>query len=455
MLNNQKRQSAEALPADNLLKLAEINPEGLRAMLIGMRGSELGHLLLNCEKDRQRQLLFRHIPDELRGDALLELPETLQEDLLASLYPHEIEAVVEHLDSDDATDILQSVDKAVADVVIDQLEPEERREIEPLLEHDEESAGGLMQAELFKVRDDWVASKVLSVLRRWGGDIENLNYVYVVDSDDRLRGVLALQELLFCEPETPIMEKADAEFPRAYAGQDQEEVARTFKEYDVLALPVVNEEDILIGRITADDILDVVQEEATEDMYRLAALSEHDDLAESVGTTAWRRSIWLAVNLGTAILASLVIAQFEQTIAQLVALAVLMPIVASMGGIAGTQTLTIIVRSIALNRITFENAKRAIIKEVIVGSITGLSFAITMGIIASFWFEEIGSRLGLVIGLAMSINLVVAGFAGALIPLTMRRMHIDPALASGTILTTVTDVVGFFTFLGLATVLLL
>ncbi|MFQ5355976.1 MAG: magnesium transporter [Mariprofundaceae bacterium] len=455
MLENQKRQNIEALSTDKLLKLAETNPEGLRTTLIGMRGSELGYVLLNCEKDRQRQLLFRHIPDELRGDALLELPETLQEDLLASLYPHEIETVVEHLDSDDAADILQSVDKAVAAVVIDQLEPEERREIEPLLEHDEESAGGLMQAELFKVREDWLADKVLSVLRRWGGDIEKLNYVYVVNNDDQLRGVLALQELLFCEPETSIMEIANAEFPKVYAGQDQEEVVRTFKEYDVLALPVVNEENILIGRITADDILDVVQEEATEDMYRLAALSEHDDLAESVGTTAWRRSIWLAVNMGTAILASLVIAQFEQTIAQLVALAILMPVVASMGGIAGTQTLTIIVRGIALNRITFENAKRAIIKEVIVGSITGLSFAIAMGVIASFWFEEIGAKLGLVIGLAMAINLLVAGFAGTLIPLTMRRMHIDPALASGTILTTVTDVVGFFTFLGLATVFLL
>ncbi len=449
------QQKTEPLSVNRALELAREDPDKLRSILAAMRGPELGQLLLSCEKDQQREVIFRQIPDELRGDVLLELPETLQEDLLASLHPHEIEAVVEHLDSDDATDILQSVDKAIADVVIDRLEPEDRREIKPLLEHDEESAGGLMQAELFKVRDDWPVSKVLNVLRRWGGEIENLNYVYVVDGQDRLCGVLALQKLLFCDPETPIMEIADTTFPRVRAGQDQEEVARIFNEYDILVLPVVDDEGVLVGRITADDILDVVQEEATEDMYRLAALSEHDDLVEPPATTAWRRGVWLAVNLGTAIIASLVIAQFEKTIAQIVALAVLMPIVASMGGIAGTQTLTIIVRGIALNRITFANARRAIVKEVAVGLITGLCFAVTMGVIASVWFDEIGAKLGLVIGLAMAINLVVAGFAGALIPLTMRRMNIDPALASGTILTTVTDVVGFFTFLGLANLMLL
>jgi len=437
------------------LKMAASNPEGLRRLLEKMRGSELGHLLLICENDGQRLNLLRHIPDDLRGDALLELPEALQEGLLSSLHAHEIEVVVEHLDSDDATDILQAVDEDMANEVIERLEPEDRREIEPLLEHDEESAGGLMQAELFKVRDDWPVSKVLKVLRRWGGEIENLNHVYVVDDNDHLRGVLSLQRLLFCKPGKSIMEVSDASFPRAHAGQDQEEVARIFNEYDILALPVVDDDGTLVGRITADDILDVVEEEATEDMYRLAALSENDDLAEPTVVTAWRRGIWLAVNLGTAILASMVIAQFEEAIGRLVALAVLMPIVASMGGIAGTQTLTIMVRGIALGRVTFANARKVLVKEVFVGLITGLCFAVIIGIIASYWFPEIGAKLGMVIGLAMVINLLAAGFSGALIPLTMRRMHIDPALASGTILTTVTDVVGFFSFLGLATVFLL
>jgi magnesium transporter len=400
-------------------------------------------------------MLIPFIPENLLGDTLLELPEGMQEGLLAKFAPSAIGEVVEHLESDEATDILQAVDKEIADEVIERLHPEERREIEPLMAHDEESAGGLMQAELFKVRSDWKVEKVLNVLRRWGEEIENLNYVYVVDSDDRLIGVVSLHALLFCEVETQILDVADASFPRAMAGQDQEEVARIFEKYDVLALPVVDENGVLIGRITADDILDVVQEEATEDMYRLAALSDQDDLSEPVAITAWRRGVWLAVNLCTAILASAVIAQFEATIAQIVALAILMPIVASMGGIAGTQTLTIIVRGIALGRVTFANARRALLKEASVAVVTGLSFAILMGVVASLWFPQLGAKLGIVIALAMLINLCAAGLAGALIPLTLQRINIDPALASGTILTTVTDVVGFLSFLGLATIFLL
>ncbi|MFQ5582319.1 MAG: magnesium transporter [Mariprofundaceae bacterium] len=443
------------LTLDEAITLATESPSQLVEKIAEMHDAELAALLLDCKSDDERQQLFSFIPEEQRGDTLLELPESMQEDLLASLQPSEIEEVVEHLDSDDATDILQAVEKHVADTIIERLEPEERREIEPLLEHDEESAGGLMQAELFKVRMDWTVDKVLDVLRRWGKDIENLNYIYVVDDTDRLVGVLPLYEVLFGEPEQPVIDIADKDFPVAHAGQDQEEVAHVFEKYDVLALPVVDDADILVGRITVDDILDVVQEEATEDMYRLAALSDQDDLAEPIGTTARRRGVWLTVNLGTAILASIVIAQFEATLVQIVALAILMPIVASMGGIAGTQTLTVIVRGIALGRVTFENARRALLKEVSVSMVTGLSFSLLMGLVASVWFPALGAKLGFVIAAAMLINLMAAGLAGALIPLTLQRIHIDPALASGTILTTVTDVVGFFAFLGLATAFLL
>ncbi len=452
---NKENKNTRDLTPEVALTLAAENPRTLKTRLTKMHSAELSELLLDCKDDNERLILLKIIPDELCGDTLLELPEGMQEDLLAALHPSDIEAVVEHLDSDDVADILQAVDKDIADTIIERLEPEERREVEPLLEHDEESAGGLMQVELFKVRADWPVSKVLEVLRRWGREIENLNYIYVVDDDDRLQGVLPLYELLLCEPDTNILQVADSGFPHALAGQDQEEVAHIFEKYDVLALPVVDEDGVLVGRITADDILDVVQEEATEDMYRLAALSHQDDLAEPVGITAWRRGVWLAVNLGTAIMASVVIAQFEATLTQIVALAILMPIVASMGGVAGTQTLTVIVRGIALGRVTFENARRALAKEVAVSLVTGFSFAILMGLIASNWFPEIGVKLGLIIAAAMLINLLVAGMAGGLIPLTLQRINIDPALASGTILTTVTDVVGFFVFLGLATVFLL
>ena len=445
----------EKLSSQEALALSLENPSLLTQRLKELHNAELAELLLSCKDDQERLQLIEFIHNTDLGETLLELPESMQATLLSDFEVHEIEEFVEHLETDDAADILQAVDKEVADEVIERLDPDERREIEPLMAHDEESAGGLMQVELFKVRDDWTVEKVLNVLRRWGEEIDNLNYVYVVDSEDVLCGVVSLHALLFVDIETNILSVAKADFPKALAGQDQEEVARIFEKYDVLALPVVDEAGVLVGRITADDILDVVQEEATEDMYRLAALSGQDDLSEPVRTTAWRRGVWLLVNLGTAILASVVIAQFEATIAQIVALAILMPIVASMGGIAGTQTLTVIVRGIALGRVTFDNAKRALVKEVSVSVVTGLSFALLMGIVASFWFPALGVKLGLVIAAAMLMNLFAAGLAGALIPLTLQRINIDPALASGTILTTVTDIVGFMTFLGLATIFLL
>jgi len=441
--------------AQDALLLAVKRPRALRNRLSKMHAKELSALILACRDDEERLILLDRISKEQRGEVLLELPEGMQEDLLARLKPKEIEHVLEHLDSDDATDILQAVDKELADEVIERLEPEDRRGIEALMIHDEESAGGLMQAELFKVRADWTVEKVLVVLRRFGHEIENLNYVYIVDDLDRLVGVTPLHKLLFCEPDQLVSALDKPDFPRVHAGEDQEVVAQLFEKYDVLAVPVVDDEGVLVGRITADDILDVVQEEATEDMYRLAGLSGDDDISEPVGITAWRRGIWLTVNLGTAILASLVVAQFQGTIAQIVALAVLMPIVASMGGIAGTQTLTVIVRGIALGRVTFDNARRSLIKEVSVSLMTGMAFAVIMGVVASFWFPAFGFKLGLVIAVAMFINLIVAGLSGAMIPLTLQRLKIDPALASGTILTTVTDVVGFFAFLGLATIFLL
>ncbi len=453
MANNK---NTSALPDSTAaLHLAKWDDARLGELLSSMHDAELAELLLSCRNDDERLTIIQHIPDELLGDALLELPEGMQENLLAVLNTDEIEDVVEHLDSDDATDILQAVEKHVADEVMERLEPDERREVASLLAHDEESAGGLMQSELFKVRHDWSVDKVIRVLRRFGREIENLHYVYVVDDDDVLVGVLSLHALLFAEADTIVAEVANADFPSVHAGQDQEEVARIFDKYDMLALPVVDDAGVLIGRITADDVIDVIQEEATEDMYRLAALSDQDDLAEPVAKTARRRGVWLAVNLVTAIAASFVISQFEATIAQIVALAVLMPIVASMGGIAGTQTLTVIVRSIALGRVTFANARRALVKEVSVGMVSGVIFAITMGVIASFWFPDLGIKLGLIIAAAMMINLFMAGLAGAMIPLTLQRLNIDPALASGTILTTVTDVVGFFSFLGLATIFLI
>ncbi len=447
--------SKALLSSEEALQLAKGDAQRLRDLLAGMHATELADVLLGCRNDDKRLTLIPYICDDVLGDVLLELPEGMQEDLLAALKPSEIEEVVEHLNSDDATDLLQAVDKGVVDEVMERLEPDERRGLEPLLAYDEESAGGLMQAELFKVRDDWTVEKVIRVLRRFGKEIENVNYVYVVNREDVLVGVLSLHALIFAEADVIVSDLTKEHFHCVTADQDQEEVARIFDKYDMMALPVIDDAGVLIGRITADDVIDVIQEEATEDMYRLAGLSDEDDLAEPVGITARRRGVWLAVNLMTAIAASVVIAQFEATIAQIVALAVLMPIVASMGGIAGTQTLTVIVRGIALGRITFANGRRTLVKEASVGLVSGLTFALIIGTIASFWFPDLGIRLGWIIAAAMLINLCAAAIAGSLIPLTLQRLNIDPALASGTILTTVTDVVGFFSFLGLATLFLI
>lgn len=443
------------LTLEQAIELSNINPRLLQEHFEAMHDVHIAELLIACHDHKDRLRLLFRVPDAQRGEVLLKLPDPIQEELLAIFTPDEISAMLEYLSSDDAADVLQVLNHDKANQVIAQLGPVEQREIRPLLNHDEESAGGLMQSELFKVRDDWSIKKVLLVLRRWGREISNLNYVYVVDDQDRFVGSVPLHELLFALPEQCIRDLVSRDSPFALAGQDQEEVATIFSMYDVLVLPVVDENSILIGRITADDILDVVQDEATEDMYRLAGLSDDDDLAGAVMQTAQRRSVWLIVNLLTAILASFVISQFEATLNQIVALAILMPIVASMGGIAGTQTLTVIVRNIALGRVHYKNARQALFKEVRVGILTGSLFALLIGIIAAQWFPTLGLPLGLIIAFAMFINLIAATTAGAVIPLTLQRFNIDPALASGTILTTVTDIVGFMAFLGLATVFLL
>ncbi len=442
------------LGKEDVRRLLRENPAALRARLGELPAAEIAALLESLEEEERREILAL-LPAELRGEVILELPEPLQRDVLATASVAEVGELASHLSTDDAADLLQRANRFVAQEALKRMRAETRREIKELLAHDEETAGGLMQAELFKVRAHWTVGKVIEVLRRWGRGIENLNYVYAVDDHDRLVGVMPVVQLLLHDPHEIVGEIVDRDFPRARVGQDQEEVAKLFEDHDVLVLPVVDDDGVLVGRITADDILDVVQEEATEDMYRLAGLSDEDDLVEPPTTTARRRGVWLLVNLFTAVLASSVIALFQDAIAKIVALAVLMPIVASMGGIAGTQTLTVVVRNLALGRITWDNARRVVVKEVLVGALGGIAFGVLMGIVAAVWFPAFGWRLGLVIALAMLANLVIAGLVGALVPLVLRRLGIDPALASGTIVTTFTDVCGFFVFLGLGKAFLL
>jgi len=294
----------------------------------------------------------------------------------------------------------------------------------------------------------------MDVFRRFGKDLERIHTIFLVDDENVLTGELAFRALILAEPERPVIEAANRAPISVHPEVDQEEVARLFQKYDVVSLPVVDHEGHLLGRITADDVLDVVTEEASEDIYRMGGV-EGDDLEDPALKVAARRGGWLAINLLTAWLAAWVISFFESTIDRVVALAVIMPIVASMGGNAGTQTLTVVVRAMALGKVAPKNAWRVIRKQIVVNVLNGIVFAILMGATAAIWYPQLGVKLGLVFALAMVINLFAAGFAGSVIPLLLRGFGADPALASGILLTTVTDVVGYFAFLGLATVILL
>ncbi|RME85296.1 MAG: magnesium transporter, partial [Zetaproteobacteria bacterium] len=303
-------QAMEKLSAEAMRKLYAESPERLREELRALSPAAIAAMLADLRDPEMALKVLALLEDEKSGEVLLELPEVVRREILRQVDAATLSRWAEALSSDDAADLLLEAEPLLVREVLARIRPSERREIESLLRYGEETAGGLMQAELFKVRADWTVGRVIEVLRRWGRGIENLNYVYVVDDDDRLVGVLPLVQLLVHDPNENIAAIADRSFPRVSVGQDQAEVARLFEEHDVLVMPVVDEQGRLVGRITADDIIDVVQDEATEDIYRLAHLSDEDDLAEPVPTTARRRSVWLFVNLITAILASSVVRLF-------------------------------------------------------------------------------------------------------------------------------------------------
>ncbi|OIO55224.1 MAG: magnesium transporter [Alphaproteobacteria bacterium CG_4_10_14_0_2_um_filter_63_37] len=429
------------------------HPFSVMALLSPLHPADIARIIADLDAD-DRAWVVEILPDETRGEVLLELAEGQREDLLEDMSEASISGALVHLDSDDAADLLQELDDDLAQKIVSEMDAADRREVEHLLGYAEDTAGGLMQVELFKVREDWPPEKVMEVFRRFGRQVDRIHTIFLVDDDNHLKGKLSFRQLILAEPGRPVLEFADVDPVRVLPEVDQEEVARLFEKYDLVSLPVVDATGHLIGRITSDDIFDVITEEASEDIYRLGGV-EGDDLEDAVLPTAARRGAWLFLNLITAISASYVISLFEATLAQVVALAILMPIVASMGGNAGTQTLTVIVRGLALGRITPRNAMPLVVKQVGVGMVNGLAFALVLGVVASWWFPDLGSRLGVVIGLAMMINLLVAGLAGSLIPLALKKMNIDPALASGILLTTLTDVIGFFAFLGLAQTMLL
>jgi magnesium transporter len=392
--------------------------------------------------------------DGIDGEVISELDWGLREEVIALLPPEQVVKAVRELDSDDLVDILEDLEDEQAAAILEALDDRDRTAVEQALAYPEETAGRLMQREVVHVPEHWNVGEMIDYLRAHKADLPEQFY-HVILTDPRLKptGYVTLGRLLSTARRTPMREIVEESFRVIPATQDQDEVAYAFNQYHLISAPVVDEDGRLVGVITIDDAMNVLDEVNAEDLLRLAGVGEESSISDGMVETTRQRLPWLAVNLVTAILASLVIAQFEEAIAQVVALAVLMPIVASMGGNAGTQSLTVAVRALATKDLTSSNLLRVVSREAGVGLINGLVFAVVMGIVGILWFGS--PMLGAVIAAAMVINMLIAGLAGILIPVVLDRLRIDPALASGAFVTTVTDVVGFFAFLGLAVLVLL
>jgi len=427
-----------------------------------MHPSEIAKILKNLP-DSEFSEAIKLVPKDLVGDVALALPDRLFDDVVENLSVDELSHAVAELESDDQLEFMQEleeVDEDVASLVYETLDEEDKEEIAQLQKYEENEAGAYMQLEVFTANEEEIVQDVIKRFAklRKENELENVQNLFIVDSKNRLLYTVGLDDLLIFDFSKTIKENIEAsedsfEPIKAYDREDIKEVVHHFEEYDLSVMPVVNSEGILLGRITSDDIYDIINEQATEQMYNLAGVDDEAEEDEDVFKAGRKRASWLGINLLTAIAASFVIGIFADTINSMVALAVLMPIVASMGGNAGTQTLTVVVRQLALGDISQGDAMRIIKKEVFIALMNGVLFAVVMGFIAWIWFDI--KLLGVVIGLSMVINLFMAGFFGATIPLMLKWLKIDPAIGSTVILTTVTDVVGFFSFLGLAKYILL
>ena len=424
--------------------------------------SEIAKLLKDMN-EKSFDEAIQSIPKELIADVALELPDRYFEDVVESFTPQEIAESVAELESDDQTDFIQEleeVDHEIATKVFNQLHIDDQTDILHLKQYDENEAGAYMQTEVYTANLHHTVHDVIKEFAklRKQDELENVNYLFVVDEKNILRYGIGLDNLLVFDFDKTLQENIE-ENPEKYKPvighnhDDIHDIVQKFQEYDLASMPIVDYNGALLGRITSDDIYDIINEHATDQMYNLAGVNDDAEEDDDLLKAGKARAIWLGVNLITAIIASLVIGMFEGTLQSIVALAILMPIVASMGGNAGTQSLTVVVRQLALGDIAKHDAYRTIKKEVILSLVNGFIFAIIMGIIASLWFDQ--GMLGVVIGLSMIINLLSAGFFGSMVPLLLKRLDIDPAIGSTVILTTVTDVVGFMSFLGLATLILL
>lgn len=421
----------------------------LRALVTELHEADLGDLIGALDPELRPRLV------ELTGEdfdfaALTEVEDIVREEILEELEPSTVAVGVRELDSDDAVALLQDLPEENQNEILEQLPELERRQLKRSLDYPEYSAGRRMQVDYIAVPPGWTVGATIDYMRDTPDLPERFYEIYAVDVERRFQGAIPLDRLMRTRRPVPVAELVEEERRRVRATDDQEEVARMFGKYNLVAAPVVDDNDRLVGVITIDDIVDVIEEAADEDIRALGGVKSDEELSDPVWMIARSRFSWLLVNLGTAFLASAVLGLFEGELQKMVALAVLAPIVASQGGNAATQSMTVAVRALATRDLNPGNAWKIATRELLVGFVNGLAFAVITGVIAAAWFRV--TDLGLVIGLAMICNMIAAATAGFLIPLTLDRMKIDPAVASGVFVTTVTDVVGFFAFLGIATI---
>lgn len=405
--------------------------------------------LLESSPPKNRRVIWQLIDKEQQGEVLTWLNEEIQSQLLRTMDADQLAEITDELDDDDIADILQNLPDTVIEEVLSSMSEQDRLRVEQMLSYDEDTAGGLMNTDTITIHPRVTLDVVLRYLRMHKELPPTTDCVFVVNNDDQLVGLLPIAKILTTDPAVSVREVMVTDVQSIPADMPANEVANLFERYDWITAPVVDTDGKLLGRITVDDVIDVIIDEADHSLMSMAGLTEEEDVFAPTLKVVPLRAVWLGVNLITAFMASWVVGQFEGTIQKVVALAVLMPIVAGMGGVAGTQTLTIVIRGLALGQITRHNANWLLGREIMVGLINGIVWAMVVGTVSTYWFSDI--KLGVIIGGAMVINMLVAALAGALLPLLMKRMKIDPALAGGVILTTFTDCMGFFAFLGLAT----
>lgn len=421
----------------------------VRQMIKTLPVAAVAHLL-ESSPPKTRSVLWQLIDRDAEGEVLQYLNEELQHDILSALEPEQVYELTEGLETDDLADILQQLPQQVAAQVLQAMDKQDRDRVESVLSYGEDTAGGLMNTDTITVRPRHTVELVLRYLRRHETLPEMTDNILVVNRMDEFLGILPLRRILTAAPETAVREVMREDIEAIPVDLEAVEVARLFEQHDWVSAPVVDSDGKLLGRITIDDVVDVIRDNAEHSLMSMAGLDEESDTFAPVLRTARRRALWLGVNLSAAVLASVVIFQFQETLDRVVYLAVLMPIVANMGGVAGTQTLTLVIRSLALGQISAGNSRWLLIRELGVAALNGLLWAVTIAVVTYAWYGDL--RLSGVIAVAMLVNLMTAALAGVYLPLALKKLGADPALAGSVALIAVTDSIGFFAFLGLASV---